>query len=220
MDERTAPDRAGEPAAPDAPGLKRRAARDRLVRAGLKLSAGRPWTRVKVADVAGRAGMSKGAFFTHFASKDTFAAHLLGVVLDQLAQRVGPMGLSPEDAEDLVAGVLAVHLRFFQLRPEAANLIIAARGLSGRPGRRARQSLREHLDMVARLLRPALAAMEQPPELGRQLALAGLAAGCGMAWLEPWLGGETALPGAGREQLARALSVGLNRAGGPRRPVR
>lgn len=195
--------------APAIRSLKRQAAADRLTTAGLKLLAGRPLSQVKVADITRQAGMSKGAFFSHFQSKDAFAAHLLTKVLDELAQRVRPVGLSPDSAEDLMAGAAAVHLRFFQVRPEAAALLTGARELTGEAGQAARQRVDEHLAMVGRLLHPALAALGQPVEQGRELALAMLTAGCGLFWLAPWLGTAADIPAARLEQLARSLARGM-----------
>ena len=183
----------------------------RLMEEGLRLMGGGDLHRCKVEQITAAAGVGKGTFFTHFASKESFVAELVEMVLDDLARRVRPVGLSPTDAEALLSGVGAVHLRYFQLRPQAAGLLVQACALDpGTPaGSAIAQRLAQHLEMLARMAAPAGEQMGWPRERARDLALMVLATSCGFFWFgrSQELGGDT--PSQLLDRLGRALARGL-----------
>ena len=194
---------------------RRQAVARRLLDEGLRLMAAKGLQACRVEEITRAAGVGKGTFFTHFASKEDFVASLVDQVLGDLARRVRPVALAPTEAEALLAGVGGVHLRYFQLRPEAASLITQAcapearQGAGGRIGRR----VREHLDMVAGMIAPAAAHLGWPAEHGRDLALMILSSSCGFFWFSRALdlGGDT--PAVLLDRLGRVLARGLG--GGP-----
>jgi len=192
---------------------RRRHAARRLSEEGLRLIAAQGLAAAKVADITAAAGVGKGTFFTHWPSKDAFVAELLDQVLTDLARRVRPLGLNPTDAESLVADVAAVHLRYFQLRPESAALLNQALALEsgGEAHRAAVQRLGAHLDMVAEMIAPATEQLGWPRERSRELALALISTASGFFWLgRPLeLGADTPLELLDR--LGRALARGLAR---------
>lgn len=200
-----------KPSAPAPRTSRREAVVRRLLEEGLKLMARRGVMACRVEEITAAAGVAKGTFFTHFAGKEAFVARLVETVLADLARRVRPLGLSPADAESLLAGVGTVHLRYFQLRPEAASLLSQAVALEpeGPAGQVIAQALNGHLEMVARLLAPAAGQLGWPAERGRELALAVLSFSCGYFWLgRPLgLGGDT--PMALLDRLGRMLARGL-----------
>ncbi|MBU4278022.1 MAG: TetR/AcrR family transcriptional regulator [Proteobacteria bacterium] len=192
---------------------RRRLAARRLSEEGLKLIARQGLAAAKVADITAAAGVGKGTFFTHWPSKDAFVADLLDQVLTDLARRVRPLGLAPTDAETLVADVSAVHLRFFQLRPEAAALINQALALDtgGQAHQAAVQRLGAHLDMVAAMIAPAGEQLGWPRKRARELALALMATAGGFFWLGGPLGLGADTPLELLDRLGRALGRGLAR---------
>ena len=192
---------------------RRAAARQRLLEAGLALMAQRGVQACKVEEITTQAGVAKGTFFTHFATKEAFVAALVDQVLSDLARRVRPLGLGPADGESLLAGVGTVHLRYFQLRPEAAALLTQACGLDqdGPAGQQVRQRLADHLDMVAAMLAPAAGQLGWPAEHGRELALAMLALSCGFFWFGRPLGLGRESPAALLDRLGRLAAQGLAR---------
>ena len=155
--------------------------------------------------------MGKGSFFTYFGSKEAFVARLAGRVLDDLARRVKPMGLNPTDAESLLAGVGAVHLRYFQLRPQSAAFLIQAAGLAGQdgPAREIGDRLASHVDMLAGMIGPAGGELGWPGERARELALMIFATSLGYFWMGSavGLGGDT--PVNLLDRLGRVLAKGL-----------
>ena len=167
----------------------------------------------KVVDITAAAGVGKGTFFTHWPTKDAFVAELLDQVLTDLARRVRPLGLAPTDAESLVADVAAVHLRYFQLRPEAAALLNQALALDsgGAAHQAAVQRVDAHLDMVAQMITPAGEQLGWPRERTKELALAIVSTAGGFFWLGASLklGADTPLELLDR--LGRALARGLAR---------
>ncbi|MFH1036345.1 MAG: TetR/AcrR family transcriptional regulator [Pseudomonadota bacterium] len=193
--------------------VRRQEAARRLLAEGLKLMAARGVQACRVEEITAAAGVGKGTFFTHFASKEAFVAQLVDQVLGDLARRVRPLGLGPSDGEALLAGVGTVHLRYFQLRPEAAALLNQACGLQedSPAGRQVGLRLMAHLDMVADMLAPAAGQLGWPAEHGRELALAVLALSCGFFWFGRPLGLGRESPAALLDRLGRMAARGLAR---------
>ena len=209
MNRQTAMDQA----APSPRKQRRRQAARRLSEEGLKLIARQGLAAAKVADITAAAGVGKGTFFTHWPTKDAFVAELLDQVLTDLARRVRPLGLAPTDAESLVADVAAVHLRYFQLRPEAAALLNQALALDsgGAAHQAAVRRLGAHLDMVSAMIAPAGEQLGWPRERAKELALVIVSTASGFFWLGAplELGADTPLELLDR--LGRALARGLAR---------
>ena len=124
----------------------------------------------KVVQITAAAGVGKGTFFTHWPSKDAFVASLVDTLLTDLARRVRPVGLAPTDAEALIADVGAVHLRFFQLRPEAAALLNQSLALAtaGEAHALVAARLEEHLELVAEMIAPAGEQLGWPRERAKR----------------------------------------------------
>lgn len=202
-----------ESASPTPRQQRRREAARRLSEAGLRLMAAQGLEATKVAQITAAAGVGKGTFFTHWPSKDAFVASLVDGLLTDLARRVRPVGLAPTDAEALLADVAAVHLRFFQLRPEAAALLNQSLALAtgGEAYTLVAARLEEHLTLVAEMIAPAGEQLGWPRERSRELGLAVLATASGFFWLGGALelGADTPLELLDR--LARAIARGLAR---------
>ena len=191
---------------------KRRAlAERRLLEEGLKLMGAKGVYACKVEEITRAAGVGKGTFFTHFDSKEAYVVRLVERVLDDLARRVRPLGLSPTDAESLLAGMGAVHLRFFQLRPEAAALITQACGLAeGEPlNHHIAGRMSEHLALMTDMLAPACDQLGWPRERVRELALMLFSTSVGFFWFGRPLGLGHDTPMALLDRLGRALARGL-----------
>jgi len=195
---------------PDKRRQRRAQTRRRLLEAGLELMGRRGIVACKVEEITRAAGVGKGTFFTHFAGKESFVAELVGLVLDDLARRVRPVGLAPSDAEARLAGVGAVHLRFFQLRPQAAALLTeACRLAGGEGGEGIRRRLERHVELVAEMLAPAAASLGWPAERVRELALMLIATSVGFFWFGTPLELGRDTPAALLDRLGRALARGL-----------
>lgn len=199
------------PTTPGKAQRRRQEAARRLRDEGLKLIARQGLHACKVEEITRAAGLGKGTFFTHFASKGHFVAALVDHILGDVARRVRPLALAPDGAHALLAGVGAVHLRYFQLRPDAASLLVQAGALAedSDQGQVVRQRLRQHVDMVAEMLRPAAAAVGWPVERAAELALMVVATSCGFFWFARPLGLGHDTPMALLERLGRAMAGGL-----------
>ena len=160
----------------------------------------------KVDHITRAAGVGKGTFFTHFNSKRDFVAELAGQVLSDLARRVRPMGMAPTDAESLISGVSSVHLRYFQLRPQAASLLTEACALGSDA---VAGHLKEYVEMVAGMVSPAGVKLGWPAERARELALMLLATACGFFWFGGPLELGADAPADLLDRLGRALARGL-----------
>lgn len=191
---------------------KRRAQVERrLLEEGLKLMGDKGVHGCKVEEITQAAGVGKGTFFTHFANKEAYVARLVDQVLNDLTRRVRPLGLAPTDAESLLAGMGAVHLRFFQLRPEAAALIVQACGLEGAyaPDEAPVERLDGYLDLTAEMLAPACEKLGWPVERVKELALMVFANSVGFFWFGRPLGLGADTPMALLDRLGRVLARGL-----------
>jgi AcrR family transcriptional regulator len=191
---------------------KRRAQVERrLLEEGLKLMGAKGVHACKVVEITQAARVGKGTFFTHFDSKEAFVGRLAQSVLDDLARRVRPVNLAPTDAESLLAGMGAVHLRYFQLRPEAAALITQACGLVGDEAfsRTAAERMSAHLDLVAGMVAPACEQLGWPPDRVRELALMLFSTSVGFFWFGRPLDLGEDTPMALLDRLSRALARGL-----------
>jgi AcrR family transcriptional regulator len=199
---------------------RRQRDRSRLLEEGLALMGRRGVHATKVEEITRAAGVAKGTFFTHFASKEEYVGRLAAWVLDDLARRVRPLGLAPGEPESLLAGVGAVHLRFFQLRPEAAAVVLEACGLQGEAAYSAGAAgrLEEHLALVEEKVGPAAAGLGWPAERVRELALMILATSVGFFWFARGLGRAADAPASLVDRLGRALARGLTARGGAKNP--
>jgi AcrR family transcriptional regulator len=178
----------------------------RLREEGLRLMGQRGINACRVEQITQAAGVSKGAFFTYFDSKQAFVADLVDQILSDLARRVAPVVLSPPDAESVLSAVLSVHLRFFHLQPQAAVLI----GEACHPGlgnAEAGTRLRRHIDEVVELISPAAQSLGWPQPQIPDLALSIFSLSCGLTGFSGSLGLKT--PPEFIDQLGKAMARGL-----------
>lgn len=186
----------------------------KLMDEGLKLIASHGMYGCKVEDITTAANVGKGTFFNYFGTKDLFIARLVENTLNDLARRLTPLGHSSQPAGQFLSNLGGVYLRYFQLRPEVAALLVQAPSLpvDSEAGQKIQKSMNSHLDMIGQLLAP------YSRELGweqnvRELALSLLSLSCGFFWLGHGLVNP---PGQLLERLGRIMAYGLVQPGGTR----
>jgi AcrR family transcriptional regulator len=174
---------------------------------GLKLLADLGLYGCKVEDITAAAGVGKGTFFNYFASKDLFVAKLVENSLADLDRRLSPLGFSSAPPEQFLANMGGFYLRYFQVRPEVAAVLIQALSLptESEAGQLVREALNAHLDKAAELAR------EVSRQVGwednaRELVLSLLSLSCGFFWLGR---GLVTPPGHLLERLSKVLARGL-----------
>ncbi len=99
------------------------ATRERLLREAARLLAERGYADVSISDIAGAAGVTKGAVYHQFAGK----AELLEAVVAQLLERVGDAVASAADAEVDALDALVAGCRAFLVAttaPEVRRVIL------------------------------------------------------------------------------------------------
>ena len=89
---------------------------DRIVTAGRELLADREFDQITVADIAARAGVSVGVFYTRFTSKERLLAHLARGLASEL-QRSAEKELSADRARTMP--MLEIAERYFTLGADA-----------------------------------------------------------------------------------------------------
>lgn len=179
----------------------------KLMDEGLRLIAAFGLHSCKVEDITSAAAVGKGTFFNYFGSKDLFIAKLVETCLADLARRLSPLKLTPALPEPLLTNLGGVYLRYFQLRPEVAALLIQAISLprESAAGAQIRTYIDSHLDMVAALLEPIGKVIHWEENL-RELALSLLSLSCGFFWMGR---GVVSPPGPLLERLSKMLAKGL-----------
>ena len=181
----------------------------KLMDEGLRLIACQGLHGCKVEDITNAAAVGKGTFFNYFGSKDNYVAKLVEHCLADLARRLNPLAASPPLAEPLLTSLGGVYLRYFQLRPEVAALIIQAISLpqNSEAGQQIKDSLQRHLELVGQLLQPISRELGWEHNL-RELALSLLSLSCGFFWLGQ---GLVSPPAPLLERLSKVLARGLSR---------
>lgn len=155
------------PARPDARDALLEAAREEFARRGL--------ARARVEDVARRAGVSKGAFYLHFRTKeeafDALVQRLLGALDDHVARRRGVEdGLARDpaarDPARLVAAESAIDTDLLEVLWRSRHVLAAVEGGSGRRQREPVAAVRRRMrDMVSRRLADRHSAAELRPDV-------------------------------------------------------
>ena len=179
----------------------------KLMDEGLKLMAARGIAGCKVEDITRAAEVGKGTFFNLFASKDDFVAHAVDYCLSDLNRRLSPLSFSTAPAEQLLASLGGVYLRYFQLRPEVAALLMQALSLdtNGPVGEKIKEMFSNHLDSSAALAEKACQALGWQNN-SRELVLSLFSLSCGFFWVGRGLVNP---PGPLLERLSKVLAKGL-----------
>ncbi len=173
---------------------------------GLKLIASHGLYGCKVEDITNAAKVGKGTFFNYFGSKDLFIAKLVDNCLADLARRLSPLSLTQTLPESLLTNLGGVYLRYFQLRPEVAALLIQAMSLhESEASQQIKDSINAHLNLVAGLLEPIGRELGWQDHL-RELSLSLLSLSCGFFWMGR---GLVEPPGKLLERLSKVLAKGL-----------
>ena len=181
----------------------------KLMDEGLKLIAIHGLYGCKVEDITNAAAVGKGTFFNYFGSKDMFIAKLVEQCLSDLARRLSPLKLTTAPPESFLTNLGGVYLRYFQLRPEVAALLIQAKSLSldTEAGQHIQKSIENHLSMVSNLLEPIGKELGWEDNLG-ELSLSLFSLSCAFFWMGQ---GMFNPPAQLLERLGKVLAKGLTR---------
>jgi AcrR family transcriptional regulator len=187
---------------------KARQAMRKLSEEGLKLLAALGLSGCKVEDITAAAGVGKGTFFNYFGSKDLFVAKLVENSLADLDRRLSPLSFSTAPPEQFLASMGGVYLRYFQVRPEVAAVLIQALNLpaDSKAGQMVKEALNAHLDKAAELAR-AVSLQVGWGDNTRELVLSLLSLSFGFFWLGR---GLVTPPGHLLERLSKVLARGLS----------
>jgi AcrR family transcriptional regulator len=93
--------------------LRARRSRDRLLHAGQKLVAERPFDALSVADIVRAAGCSVGAFYLRFRDKDTFFQALIAQYLAEVRAETLEL-FATHDDDRLISALIAGTISRFQ----------------------------------------------------------------------------------------------------------
>ncbi|MGM0365312.1 MAG: TetR/AcrR family transcriptional regulator [Actinomycetota bacterium] len=80
--------------------------RKNILAAAQEVFASRGFTDSGVEDICRQAGITKGAFYHHFATKQQLLMELLGHWIDEVADKIDPEKLKTDNALQLLAGII------------------------------------------------------------------------------------------------------------------
>ena len=186
-----------------------------IVAAALRLAREASPALITTADIAAAVGVTQGAVFKHFPTKDAIWVGAMRWVREQLLQALEAAADAAATPLDALAGMFRAHVDFVVAHPGVPRFIFHE--LQQPADSPAKQEVRAVLQAYRKLLLGAIdRALEQgsvAPDLDREAAataFVGLVQGLVM---QAMLGGRS---GAMRQQAERVLSLYLRGLGGTR----
>jgi AcrR family transcriptional regulator len=106
--------------------------RERLLRSVIACSATRGYQRTTIADIVGRAGVSRSAFYAQFESKDECFLAAYALMADSMREAVVASGRDVADWRRALDLGIATYFEWFSERPEvAAAFLVEIRVVGG-----------------------------------------------------------------------------------------
>ena len=181
----------------------------RLLDQGLHLIAQKGLNQCTIEDITKTAGVAKGTFFTHFSSKEVFLDELVSTCLADLGRRISPLAVVNHNAVQLLANLGGVHLRYFQLRPYAASLLMQILSVHGVGPTGQNNQLQNHIELVAGLIKPKASEFNWPEERCLELALAIFSMSCGLFVVGSPLGLTANTPTSILNRFSKVVAKGI-----------
>ena len=170
--------------------------RTEILGAAARLMARRGFHAVRLDDIGAEVGISGPAMYRHFASKEDVLAEMLSDISLRLRDAGAEVGRRPGTPEQLLDGLLAVHVDFVATEPDLISVQFRDLGVLPEDRRhRVRALQREYAETWVAALHRAR------PELDEQVVRARVHAVFGLLNSAPWL------PAMGDEQLRRTLTT-------------
>lgn len=134
---------------------RKRATREKLIRAGRRLFGERGLFESRIEDLSLSAGIAKGTLYTYFEDKDALIRAVVDAGLQELSGKVERRIGSATEFEAVAARVVAAHVAFFAANPELVRIFNQARGMlkfDRADWRPLKALLTNYLDSLARML--------------------------------------------------------------------
>ncbi len=151
---------------------------ERIVAAALDLLGERSFERMKVTQIATRAGISVGGFYARFSSKDALLDYLNHTVIDGIVhlvqERFSPAATVGLDARDLIERYVSLAVGTFREHRTVLRAVSLRSRTSSDPGfrERVRQANRSMHDVFRARLRERAEEFTHPdPDLATDIAL-------------------------------------------------
>ncbi len=116
-----------------------------LLDAGAELLAERPIDAIPVNDIVERAGVAKGSFFNHFASKDDFADQIVTRIRSRVEARIEAANQGESDPCLRLARGIAAYVDFALAQPRDARILLRAQPQGSEPSHPMNAGLRADL---------------------------------------------------------------------------
>lgn len=138
-----------------------------IVAAALRLAAGNSPAAITTTDLATAIGLSQGALFKHFASKDAVWLAAMDWAAEQLLQTLTDAAQSTPSPCAALRAVFDAHVAFVAANPGVPRLVLHQLQQAGDTPikQRARALMQAHRALVQDLLRKAVDAREASPDL-------------------------------------------------------
>lgn len=147
--------------------------RQRILAAAAEVFAAEGYFRATMDDIARRAGLSKGALYFHFPSKEELFLSLMDHMAQLLWDAVGEALGSARGASARIAAALRAALDVFERHPELTRVTVVQGATAGDTALARQQALRDAFeDVIARYVEELVADGDAPPQDARLTALA------------------------------------------------
>ncbi|MBE3591170.1 MAG: TetR/AcrR family transcriptional regulator [Firmicutes bacterium] len=147
--------------------------RERILAAAAAVFAAEGYSRATMDGIAQRAGLSKGALYFHFASKEELFLALMDHMAELLWASVGEALGSVRGASARIAAALRAALEVFERHPELTRVTVVQGATAGETALARQQALRDSFeDVIARYVEELVADGDAPPQDPRLTALA------------------------------------------------
>jgi TetR/AcrR family transcriptional regulator len=138
-----------------------------IVAAALRLAAGRSPAAITTTELASAVGLSQGALFKHFASKDAVWSAAMDWAAAHLLQTLSEAAVSTPSPCAALRAVFGAHVAFVAAHPGVPRLVLHQLQQAGDTPikQRARELMQAHRALVQDLLRKAVAEHEAATDL-------------------------------------------------------
>jgi AcrR family transcriptional regulator len=132
-----------------------------LLAAAVKLFSARGYDQTTLQDIAGEAGLTKGALYYHFKSKEEILRRVHDDMIEQIVADSRPVLHAGLSAAETLRGLIHVHLAAIETRGDAIKVFLRERRGFSAPNW---QDIKEHRDEIERMFVDVIVAGQRDGE--------------------------------------------------------
>lgn len=143
------------------------------VRAVLMLAAEQNPSDITTSAIAQKMGLTQGALFRHFGSKDSIMEAVMSWVADSILNRIETAAQNESSPLAALGAVFTTHIQFVSENPGVPRLLLSELQRPGitKPKEQTKIMLTSYKTKLIQILETAIARKELPPELDIKIAV-------------------------------------------------